>query len=126
MHRKLNGISKHTVSGALMDTVTRTNRQIFDIQGTITGTDGLAVAVRFDLIELEDLVDGMPGQRFSYGVLRFQDPLEPSIGQRLLSATRLILSGGGIQSALCLYKLNSFTLVETIKDFTAKPELIAA
>jgi hypothetical protein len=109
-----------------MDTVTRTNRQIFDIPGTITSTDGLTVPVRFDLIEFEDLVDGLPGDRFSYGVLRFQDPLEPSLQQRLLSATRLMLSGGGIQSALCLYKLTSFPLIETIKDFTARPYAIAA
>jgi hypothetical protein len=109
-----------------MNTVTRTNRQIFDIPGTITSTDGLTVPVRFDLIEFEDLVDGLPGDRFSYGVLRFHDQLELSIQQRLLSATLLVLSGGGIQSALCLYKLNSFTLIETIKDFTAKPYAIAA
>lgn len=109
-----------------MDKVTRTNRQIFDIQGTITGADGLTVAVRFDLIELEDLIDGHPGPRFSYGVLRFPDPLEPSIGERLLSATRLILNGGGIQTALCLYKLNSFTLTETVNDFTVQPHRAAA
>lgn len=109
-----------------MDTVTRTNRQVFDIQGTITSSDGLRVAVHFDLIEFEDLIDGIPTHKFSYGILRFPEPLEASIGQRLLSAAQLILNGGGIQSALCLYKLTSFTLVETIKDFTAQPELAAA
>ena len=109
-----------------MDTVTRTNRQIFDIPGTITSSDGLSIPVRFDLVEFEDLIDGMPGHKFSYGVLRFEPSLEPSIGQRLLSATHVILSGGGIHSALCLYKLNSFTLVDTMKDFTAMPHLIAA
>lgn len=109
-----------------MDKVTRTNRQIFDIQGTITCPDGLTVAVRFDLIELEDLIDGRPGPKFSYGVLRFPDPLEPTIGERLLSATRLFLDGGGIQAALCLYKLNSFTLIDTVNDFTVQPHLAAA
>lgn len=109
-----------------MNTVTRTNRQVFDIPGTITGPDGLTVTVRFDLIELEDLIDGIPGHKFSYGVLRFLDPLEPSIGQRLLSATRLILTGGGVHAALCLYKVNSFTVMETIKESYAQSELIAA
>jgi hypothetical protein len=109
-----------------MDKVTRTNRQVFDIQGTITSADGLTVAVRFDLIELEDVIDGLPGPKFSYGVLRFPNPLEPTVGKRLLSATRLILSGGGVQAALCLYKLNSFTLIDTVKDFTAQPHLAAA
>jgi hypothetical protein len=109
-----------------MEKVTRTNRQVFDIQGTITSADGLTVAVRFDLIELEDLIDGRPGPRFSYGVLRFQGPLEPSARQRLLSATRLTLDGGGIQAALCLYRLNSFTLTETVNDFTVQPHRAAA
>lgn len=109
-----------------MNTVTRTNRQLFDIPGDITSADGLSIPVRFDLVEFQDLINGMPGQKFSYGVLRFQDPLEPSIGQRLLSAAQLILTGGGLQSALCLYKLNSFTLIDTIKDFSAAPHLIAA
>jgi hypothetical protein len=106
--------------------VTRTNRQAFDIPGTITGPDGLTVAVRFDLMELEDLVNGVPGSKYSYGVLRFQGRLEPSIEQRLLSATRLILTGGGVHAALCMYKLNSFTLTDTIKEFVARPELAAA
>lgn len=109
-----------------MNTVTRTNRQLFDIPGVITDAGGLSIPVRFDLVEFEDLIDGIPGQKFSYGVLRFQDPLEPSLGQRLLSAAQLILNGGGIQSTLCLYKLNSFTLVDTLKDFRSTPHLIAA
>lgn len=109
-----------------MDKVTRTNRQVFDIQGTITSADGLTVPVRFDLIELEDLIDGQPGSKFSYGVLRFQDPLEPNVESRLLSATRPVLTGGGIQAALCLYKLDSFTLIDTVKDFAAQPERAAA
>jgi hypothetical protein len=105
---------------------TRTNRQVFGIQGIITGPNGLRVAVRFDLIEFEDLIDGLPGPKFSYGVLHFQEPLEPSIESRLLSATHLSLAGGGIQAALCLYKLNSFTLIETIKNFAVQPHLAAA
>lgn len=109
-----------------MDTVTRTNRQLFDIPGTVTSADGLSIPVRFDLVEFEDLIDGMPGQKFSYGVLRFEDPLSPSTSQRLLAATQLILSGGGVHSALCLYKVNSFTLVDTLKDFSSQPRLIAA
>jgi hypothetical protein len=109
-----------------MKKVTRTNRQIFDITGTITGPNGLKVEVSFDLIELEDLIDGIPGRKYSYGVLRFQEPLEPSIEPRLLSTTRLVLTGGGIQATLCLYKLNSFTVVDTIREFSADADLVAA
>lgn len=100
-----------------MNTVTRTNKQIFDILGTITGPDDLKIDVRFDLMEFEDLIDGIPGPKHSYGILRYVEPLEPSIEPRLLSATPLTLTGGGIRAALCLYKLNSFTLADTIREF---------
>ncbi len=109
-----------------MSKVTRTNKQIFDIAGTITGPDGLKVDVRFDLMELEDLIDGVPGPRFSYGVLRFQETLGPSLSERLLSAAPLILTGGGIHASLCLYKLDSFTLTDTIREFSAHTDGVAA
>ena len=34
-----------------------------------------------------------------------------------LTAAGLTLTGGGIQAALCLYKLNTFTLADTIREF---------
>ena len=97
--------------------VTRTNRQVFDTKGTITSADGLCIDVRFDLIEMEDLIDGIPASRFSYGVLRYIEPLEPAMKPRLLSASGLILTGSGFQAAFCLYKLNTFTLANTIREF---------
>jgi hypothetical protein len=100
-----------------MDKVTRTKQQVFDIPGTITGPDGIRVDVRFDLLEVEDLVDGIPASRFSYGILRYLQPLETSVKSSLLSATRLTLTGGGIQATLCLYKLNTFTLADIIREF---------
>jgi len=100
-----------------MDKVTRTNRQVLDVRGTITSSDGLRIDVRFDLIEMEDLIDGMPASRFSYGILRYIEPLEPAMKPRLLTAAGLTLTGGGIQAALCLYKLNTFTLADTIREF---------
>lgn len=109
-----------------MNTVTRTDRQFFNIPGTLTSADGLSLSVCFDLVEFEDLIDGKPGHKRSYGILRYQDPLDPFTSERLLSAAQLVLTGGGVHSTLCLYKLNSFTLVETIKDFSREPYLIAA
>ena len=100
-----------------MDNLTRTNKQVFDVPGTIAGPDGLRVNVSFDLLEMEDLVDGIPAATFSYGVLRYRDPLDLMTKTQLLSATRLTLTGGGMQSSLCLYRLNSFTLADTIREF---------
>jgi len=108
-----------------MNMETRTNRQIFDIQGTVTGPGGLDVAVRFDLIELEDLIDGIPGSKYSYGILHFQDPLEPSVKLRLLSATRRFSPMAAFERSVPL-QTDSFTLIDTIKDFTVQPELAAA
>ena len=105
------------ILGALMDKVTRTNKQVFDLMGTITSADGLRIDVRFDLLEIEDLIDGIPASRFSYGVLRYPEALEPAAKSRLLFASLLTLTGGGIEAALCLYKLNTFTLVDTIHEF---------
>ena len=109
-----------------MNTVIRTNIQILDIAGTITGPADLKVDVRFDLMEFEDLNDGIPSSKHSYGILRFQEPLEPSMKGRLLSTGRLILTGGGIQASLCLYRLNSFTLTDTIREFSAHRDGLAA
>jgi hypothetical protein len=100
-----------------MDQVTKTNKQLLDMKGTITSPDGLRIDVRFDLIEMEDLVDGRPASRYSYGVLRYVEPLEPAIKPRLLSAACLTLTGGGIHASLCLYKINTFTLTDTIPEF---------
>jgi hypothetical protein len=121
-----------TAVRAPMDRVTRTNKQIIDIEGTITSTDGLHIDVRFDLVEMEDLINGILASRFSYGVLRYPEPLEPAMKSRLLFASHLTLTGGGIEAALCLYKLNTFTLVDTIHEFpfasrfTKAVDLVAA
>ncbi len=112
-----------------MSKVTRTNRQVFDIEGTLSGPDGLKITVRFDLIEFEDLIDGMPGPKFSYGVLRFREPLAPAMERLLLSASGLILTGGGIHFNLCLYRLTSFTVLSTsstVRKTFAEAERIAA
>jgi hypothetical protein len=77
------------------------------------------------LIELQDFVDGIPGRNYCYGVLRFREPLEPSVEQRLLSATRLTLRGGGIQATLCLYKLNSFTVISA-NEISVDADRVAA
>ena len=115
-----------------MEKETRTNRQIVDIAGIISDPGGLRVEVSFDLIELQDLIDGIPGQKYSYGVLRYREPLELKVAQHLLSTSRKVLTGGGIQATLCLYKLDTFTILDSlpftdpIREFSAAVERVAA
>jgi hypothetical protein len=108
---------------------TRINRQAFDTSGTLSGPNGLEVDVRFDLMELEDLIDGNPGPKFSYGILRFPEPLSAALERILLSASRLILTGDGIQFNLCLYQLTSFTVLSASRSIAqpfTEAEQIAA
>lgn len=111
---------------------TRTNRQVFDVAGTLSTPGGLKFDVQFDLIEFEDLIDGLPGTKLSYGNLRFSDTLPTTAVPLLLSSSRLILTGGGIHATVCLYRLTSFTVLTTIStvctitETPAHVDLVAA
>ena len=104
----------------------RLTKEIIDEAGSISGPCGLKVEVRFDLIELQDFIDGVAGRKHSYGHLRFRDQLEPSIVLLLLSKSRLILTGGGIQAALCLYRLNSITVAGPIDEISSGDNEVAS
>lgn len=105
---------------------TRTNLQIMNQAGTITCPGSFKLDVNFNLIELQDFKDGVPGRKYSYGNLRFRDHLESSVVLVFLSKTRLILTGGGIQAPVSLYGLNSFTVVGAIRKIHAPHEVAAA
>lgn len=96
-------------------TETRTTLQIIDAAGTISWPGG-SLNITFNLIELQDFTDGLPGRKYSYGNLRFQDRLESSVVMLFLSRSRLTLTGGGIETAVCLYGLNSFTVMGKIQN----------
>ena len=98
-----------------MSKQTRINQQLYDIPGTLSIPNGIQIQVHFGLIELEDLIDGFPGPKFSYGVLRFHEPLELALESLLLAATRLTITGGGLQFNLSLYGLRSFTVLNPIQ-----------
>lgn len=96
-------------------TETRTTLQIIDAAGTISWPGG-SLNITFNLIELQDFTDGAPGRKYSYGNLRFRDRLESSVVMLFLSRTRLTLTGGGIETGVCLYGLNSFTVMGAIQE----------
>ncbi len=107
-------------------TETRTNLQIIDQAGTISWPGGSSIDVTFSLIELQDFTNGVPGRTYSYGNLRFRDDLESSVVLLFLSRTRLTLTGGGIQTAVCLYGLNSFTVMGYILKHAMQNQGVAA
>ncbi len=93
----------------------RTTLQILNEEGSISWPGGSKLSVRFNLIEMQDFTNGIPGRKYSYGNLQFRDHLESSVVLVFLSRTRLVLTGGGIQTAICLYGLNSFTVAGAIR-----------
>lgn len=105
---------------------TRTNLQIMNAEGTITCPSSFKLDVNFNLIELQDYNNGVAGRKYSYGNLRFRDHLESSVALLFLSRTRLVLTGGGIQAAVSLYGLNSFTVVGAIREVHTDKEVAAA
>ena len=88
----------------------RATRDILNKEGKISYLGGSELDVNFDLVELQDYIDGLAGRRYSYGRLRFKRQLEPDIVLQLLSTSRLVLTSEGISAKLCLYNLNSFTV----------------
>ncbi|HLY43288.1 MAG TPA: hypothetical protein VKR52_18900 [Terracidiphilus sp.] len=98
---------------------TKTTLQILDQPGILSWPGGGKIAVYFNLIELQDVENGTPGRRYSYGTLRFRDHVESSIVLLFLSRTRLTIVGGGIETAVSLYGLNSFTVTGPIVPIRA-------
>jgi hypothetical protein len=106
-------------------TETRTTLQIIDADGAICWPGG-SLDVNFSLIELQDSINGVPGRTYSYGNLRFRDRLEASVVMLFLTGTRLVLTGGGIETHICLYGINSFTVMGAIQEPAAAKQPVHA
>jgi len=104
----------------------QTTLQIINEAGTISWPGGGRISIYFNLIEIQDFHDGVPGRKYSYGNLRFRDHLESSVVLLFLSRTKLTLTGGGIETAVCLYGLNSFTVMGEIRTIHSASEWVAA
>jgi hypothetical protein len=102
-----------------------TTLQILNEEGSISWPGGSRLSVRFNLIEMQDYTNGVPGRKYSYGNLQFRDHLESSVVLVFLSRTRLVLTGGGIQTPVSLYGLNSFTVTGPILKIEGNKEIAA-
>lgn len=115
---------------------TRATREILNESGAISIPGGsipggsipgeLTVEVHFDLVELQDFIDGTADRKYSYGRLRFREQLAPEIVSLFLSSSHVVLTGGGFEIPLCLYHMNSFTVFGAIRDVRTNSRRIAA
>jgi hypothetical protein len=94
----------------------KTVRHIVNQAGTISDRVRVKFKVHFDLVETQDLVDGVPDLVFSFGNLRFEEEMQPHISSLAVSRTPLILAGGGIQTTILLSGPNAFTVMSVVKE----------
>ena len=94
----------------------KTIRKIVNAAGTISDCVSLNIKVHFDLVETQDMVDGVPDLEFSFGNLRFGKAAESQISSLAQSRTPVILAGGGIQTTILLSGPTSFTVMSVIKE----------
>ena len=104
----------------------KTIRKIVNAEGTISDRVRLNIKVHFDLVETQDIVDGVPDLEFSFGNLRFGEAARPQISSFARSRTPLILAGGGIQTTILLSGPTSFTVMSVIKEIHINKIDIAA
>ncbi len=103
-----------------------TKRVITNKPGTLSDRLRTRVKVHFDLIETQDIVDGVPDLEFSFGNIRFGDEETPSISSLALSRTPLVLAGGGIQTTILLSGANTSVVMGVIKEIHVYKADIAA
>jgi hypothetical protein len=72
------------------------------------------------MVVLQENHDGIAGRNCSYGKLRFKNLIEESVMSQLLFNSRLILTGGGIQTAVSMYNLNSFTTIGNLETINTE------
>ncbi len=101
-------------------------RRITDELGVISDCDRLIIGVRFDLIETQDFDEGVPVRTFSYGNLQFHRDPKPDLVSRLLSLNSVNLTGAGVQTAIRLQTLNSFTVVSEIREMSTDKRIRAS
>ena len=94
-----------------MCNVMRTNRVILNESGRISDCKGWTIRVHFDLIDTQDVIDGVRSPEFSFGNLRYHVKNTAQVMLRVISHARMILDGGGVHSYIFLNSLTAFTVL---------------
>jgi hypothetical protein len=93
-----------------------TKRVLVNEAGTISDCHGWNIKVRFDLVETQDVVDGVPSPEFSFGNLRYKDIHAPQVMLRVRSRAELTLDGAGLHSTFVLNSPDAFTVMGAILE----------
>lgn len=118
---------RRTVSaGYVMARKMKTKRVIVNKPGVLSSCLQCDVMVYFDLIETQDMVDGIPDLAYSFGNLRFGDEATPSVSCYACARTLLQLAGGGISTTIMLSGPNAFTVVGVINEMQGSETDLAA
>lgn len=94
----------------------RSKRVLVNEKGRISGCEGLDIMVRFDLVETQDFIDGIPSLIFSYGNFRYEDKHTSQVVSRLLCGALLNLKGCGIDTVISLNGPYTFTVMNALSE----------
>jgi hypothetical protein len=88
------------------------SKKVFENEiGRISGCNGLDIKVRFDLVETQDFVDGVPSLIFRYGNFRYAEEHISQVHSNLLCGALLKLRGRGIEVSISLNNPDKFTVI---------------
>ena len=76
----------------------------------------LTVKAHFNLGEPQNIVDGEPDLRFSFGAIQFDDNGDAPVSSPANEGTSQILAGGRIQTTMRLSGPSAFTLISVVKQ----------
>ncbi len=92
----------------------RVVREIQNQRGTLTGTDGKAVEVRFSLVQWQDSVDGIPTLKHANGSIQFKS--RGDSWSAVAEGSAKTLEGGGIRAQVIVVSSDSFTVTGPVTD----------
>jgi len=111
MRHRLECPVENTMCGEMM-----TKRVLVNETGIISDCHGWNIKVRFDLVETQDLVDGVPSPEFSFGNLRYKNRHASQVKLRVGSRAQLYLDGAGLHSTVVLNSPNAYTVIGAIME----------
>jgi hypothetical protein len=93
-----------------------TKRVLVNETGTVSDCHGWNIKVCFDLVETQDVIDGVRSPEFSFGYLRYEDRHAFQVISRVCSRAQVTLDGAGLHSTVVLNSPDAFTVMGAILE----------